>query len=81
MAECELCKSMGLPPDHPEGEERNFHVIQPGILQYLPPMPRMRTIPCRGCPTVECTCFTELEQELLEKLNRSTEDLCGGSTQ
>jgi hypothetical protein len=29
---------------------------------------RGRFIECRGCPTVECTCFTELEDELLEKL-------------
>jgi len=30
--------------------------------------PRGRFIPCRHCPNVECTCFTELEQGLLDKL-------------
>lgn len=30
--------------------------------------PRGRYIVCRGCPTVECTCFTDLERELLDKL-------------
>ncbi len=29
---------------------------------------RARTIKCRGCPTVDCTCMTELEAELLDKL-------------
>lgn len=29
---------------------------------------RGRFIPCRGCPTVECTCFTDLESDLLEKI-------------
>jgi hypothetical protein len=26
-----------------------------------------RFIPCRGCPTRQCTCMTELEADLLEK--------------
>ncbi len=30
---------------------------------------RGRFSPCRGCPTVECTCMTDLEEELLVKLN------------
>lgn len=28
---------------------------------------RGRLIECQGCPTVTCTCFTELEDDLLEK--------------
>lgn len=32
-------------------------------------MNRGRFIPCRFCPTVECTCMTELEDELLTKLD------------
>lgn len=28
---------------------------------------RGRFVKCRGCPTVECTCFTDLEHELLYK--------------
>lgn len=30
---------------------------------------RGRFTKCRGCPTIECTCFTELEQDLLDKVN------------
>lgn len=29
---------------------------------------RQRIIPCRGCPTVGCTCFTGLESELLDTI-------------
>ena len=28
---------------------------------------RGRFTKCRGCPTVQCTCFTDLEEELLNK--------------
>lgn len=31
---------------------------------------RARYIPCKGCPTVECTCFTDLEQDLLDKVSK-----------
>lgn len=30
---------------------------------------RGRFIPCRGCPTVSCTCITPLEDELLTRAN------------
>lgn len=33
-------------------------------------IPRGRVIPCRGCPTVDCTCMTELEAALLENGTR-----------
>lgn len=29
---------------------------------------KSRLRPCRGCPTVECTCLSELEDELLDKV-------------
>jgi len=38
-----------------------------------------RFIKCRGCPTVECTCSTELESDLLDKLSELIK-ACGGGT-
>lgn len=40
---------------------------------------RSRVILCEGCPTVECTCFTELEADLLNKLDELIK-ACGQST-
>lgn len=30
-------------------------------------LPRGRLIQCSGCPTVTCTCFTDMERDLLQK--------------
>lgn len=39
---------------------------------------RGRFTPCRGCPTIDCTCFTELEQELLDKASMPSKQPSGG---
>lgn len=48
------------PTNRPSHREAAWEVYQEN--------PRGRFIPCRHCPNVECTCFTELEQALLDKL-------------
>ena len=34
-----------------------------------------RLRPCRGCPTVSCTCMSELEDELLIKISATQKEL------
>lgn len=53
--------------DPSDGDWKLGKRIEP-YLQRLDNIKRGRFIVCRGCPTVECTCFTELEADLLEKI-------------
>lgn len=40
---------------------------------------RGRIINCIGCPTIECTCMTELEEELLNKTSELIKAAGGGA--
>ena len=58
----------------PRNDDEKFaKEIEPYLnkLDHYGSYSRGRFIECRGCPTVECTCFTELEAELLDKLTRA----------
>ena len=55
--------------DPADGDEKLARKIEPYLMR-LDNFGRGRFIPCRGCPTVECTCFTELEADLLDKVSK-----------
>ena len=53
--------------DPGDGDERLARKLEP-YLERLDSYGRGRFILCRGCPTIECTCLTDLEVYLLDKV-------------
>lgn len=54
--------------DPGDGDEKASRALEPYLerLDQAGKYGRGRYIPCRGCPTIECTCFTELEDHMLK---------------
>lgn len=52
---------------NPINKDEKLGIKMEKYFQKLDTIQRGKFIPCRGCPNIECTCLTELEEELLNK--------------